>query len=140
VFKGRLTFRYADREEVFEAGDAFYAPPGHVPVQNEPGTEYLRFSPSEELRRTSETIMENIQALQGSLTLTRRRGPRRTPRAEPVLHREEARGAPAGGLDLRVDVLGVGADGLGRDGQALGDLLVGQARARAAAGPRSRAG
>jgi hypothetical protein len=66
VFKGRLTFRYADREEVFEAGDAFYAPPGHVPVQNEPGTEYLQFSPSEELRRTSETIMENMQALQGA--------------------------------------------------------------------------
>src|SRR6186997_2129278 len=38
VLKGRMTFRYADREEVFEAGDAFYAPPGHVPVQNEPGT------------------------------------------------------------------------------------------------------
>jgi hypothetical protein len=66
VFKGRLTFRYADREEVFEAGDAFYAPPGHVPVKNEPGTEYLQFSPSEELWRTSETIMQNMQALQGA--------------------------------------------------------------------------
>ena len=26
--KGRMTARYADREEVFEAGDAFYMPPG----------------------------------------------------------------------------------------------------------------
>jgi len=42
-----MTARYADHDEVFEAGDAFYAPPSHVPVQNEPGTEFLWFSPSE---------------------------------------------------------------------------------------------
>ncbi|HEY8115031.1 MAG TPA: hypothetical protein VIH70_01310, partial [Actinomycetota bacterium] len=30
VFKGKMTARYADRDEVFEAGDAFYTPPGHV--------------------------------------------------------------------------------------------------------------
>jgi hypothetical protein len=64
VFKGRMTFAYADREEVFEAGDAFYAPPGHVPVRNEPGTEYLQFSPAEELRRSTEVIQQNLQALQ----------------------------------------------------------------------------
>src|SRR2546421_2080920 len=28
VTKGRVTFRFADHDEVFEAGDAFYAPPG----------------------------------------------------------------------------------------------------------------
>src|ERR687884_1890525 len=32
VLSGRVTFRYADREESYEAGDAYYAPPGHVPV------------------------------------------------------------------------------------------------------------
>jgi hypothetical protein len=64
VMKGRLTFRFADREEVFEAGDAFYAPPGHIPVHTEPGSEYLQFSPAEELRRTSEVIMHNMQAMQ----------------------------------------------------------------------------
>jgi hypothetical protein len=63
VMKGRLTFRFGDREEVFEAGDAFYAPPGHVPVQNEPGTEYLQFSPTDEVRKTSEVIMQNMQAM-----------------------------------------------------------------------------
>src|SRR4051812_25058182 len=31
VLKGRLTYRFADREEVCEAGDAFYLPPGHIP-------------------------------------------------------------------------------------------------------------
>ena len=32
VLQGRVTFRYADRDEVYEAGDAYYAPPGHIPV------------------------------------------------------------------------------------------------------------
>ena len=30
VFKGKMTARYADRDEVFEAGDACYIPPGHA--------------------------------------------------------------------------------------------------------------
>jgi hypothetical protein len=64
VLNGKLTFRFGDREEIFEAGDAFYAPPGHVPVQNDPGTEYLQFSPAEELRKTGEVIMQNLQAMQ----------------------------------------------------------------------------
>jgi quercetin dioxygenase-like cupin family protein len=28
VFKGKMTARYADRDEVYEAGDAFYTPVG----------------------------------------------------------------------------------------------------------------
>jgi glyoxylate utilization-related uncharacterized protein len=64
VIKGEMTFRFGDREEVFEAGDAFYAPPGHVPVHNEPGTQYLQFSPADELEKTSEVIMRNMQAMQ----------------------------------------------------------------------------
>ena len=64
VLKGRVTFRFADRDEVFEAGDAFYAPPGHVPVQNAPGTEYLQLSPADELRTTSAAIFKNMQAMQ----------------------------------------------------------------------------
>jgi hypothetical protein len=64
VIKGKMTFRFGDREEVFEAGDAFYAPPGHVPVHTEPGSEYVQFSPADELRKTSEVIMRNLQAMQ----------------------------------------------------------------------------
>jgi hypothetical protein len=64
VLKGRMTARYADRDEVFEAGDAFYAPPGHIPVQNEPGTEFVSFSPSEELRTADAVMMKNMQAMQ----------------------------------------------------------------------------
>jgi hypothetical protein len=64
VIKGKLTFRFADHEESFEAGDAFYLPPGHIGVQNEPGTEYLQFSPSDELRKVSEVLMKNMQEMQ----------------------------------------------------------------------------
>ena len=64
VMKGKMTFRFGDREEVFEAGDAFYAPPGHVPVHTEPGSEYLQFSPADELRKTSEVITKNLEAMQ----------------------------------------------------------------------------
>jgi hypothetical protein len=48
VMKGRLTIRYADHEEVIEAGDAFYMPPGHAPEAEE-GTEFVQFSPAKEL-------------------------------------------------------------------------------------------
>ena len=62
VLKGKVTFRFADREEVFEAGDAFYLPPGHIQIV-EAGTEYVQFSPSEELRVVSETLTRNMQAM-----------------------------------------------------------------------------
>ena len=65
VLSGRLAFRVGDHEEVFEAGDAFYLPPGHIPTGNEPGSEYVQFSPAEELRQVSETIMKNMEAMQG---------------------------------------------------------------------------
>jgi hypothetical protein len=64
VVKGRMTMRFGDREEIFESGDAFYAPPGHVPVSHEPGTEIVQFSPSEELQETMAAIAKNMQALQ----------------------------------------------------------------------------
>jgi hypothetical protein len=61
VVAGRIAFRYADREEVYEAGDAYYAPPGHVPVV-EAGTELVEFSPTEELGRTMEVVARNLEA------------------------------------------------------------------------------
>jgi hypothetical protein len=68
VIKGQMTARYADREEVFEAGDAFYTPPGHIPVANEPGTQFVSFSPSEELRTAEAVMWKNMQAMQGGST------------------------------------------------------------------------
>jgi hypothetical protein len=64
VLNGKVTFRYADREEHFEAGDAFYTPPGHVPVKHEPGTEVVMFSPADELRKTEAVLMKNMQVMQ----------------------------------------------------------------------------
>ena len=61
VIGGTLTFRYADRDEVYEAGDAYYAPPGHVPVVAA-GTEVVEFSPTEEYRRTMEIVAKNFAA------------------------------------------------------------------------------
>ena len=64
VLNGKLTFKYADREEVYEAGDAYYGPPGHIPVVTA-GTEIVEFSPTEEYRRTLEVLAGNLAAAQG---------------------------------------------------------------------------
>ena len=65
VVEGRVTFRYADREEVYESGDAYYAPPGHIPVVTA-GTDVLEFSPADEYGRTMEVLTRNLAAMQGS--------------------------------------------------------------------------
>src|SRR5262249_2884603 len=65
VVKGSMTMRSGGREEMLEAGDAYYLAPGHVGISNEPGTEVVQFSPADELRKTSEVIMKNVQASQG---------------------------------------------------------------------------
>ena len=64
VISGRMTMRFGDHEEAFAAGDAYYAPPGHVPVKHAPGTEIVQFSPTEELRRTEEAMRRNMRAMQ----------------------------------------------------------------------------
>jgi hypothetical protein len=44
--------------------DALYLPPGHVGVGNEPDTEYIQFSPTDEPRKVSAVIMQNMQGAQ----------------------------------------------------------------------------
>ena len=66
VIKGRVTFRYADRDEVFEEGDGFYTPPGHIPVKHAPGTELVLFSPAEELQVTEEAMRRNMKEFQSA--------------------------------------------------------------------------
>lgn len=65
VLKGRLTYRFADHEEVFEAGDAFYLPPGHIPLADA-GSELVQFSPAEELKAVETVMMRNMQAIQSA--------------------------------------------------------------------------
>jgi hypothetical protein len=63
VQRGRVTFRYADRDEVYEGGDAYYAPPGHIPVI-EAGTEIVEFSPTGDYERTMAVVASNLAAAQ----------------------------------------------------------------------------
>jgi hypothetical protein len=57
VIEGRVRFVFADVEEVYEAGDAFYTPPGHRPYVDA-GTELLQFSPTKELAVLEQAIMQ----------------------------------------------------------------------------------
>jgi hypothetical protein len=65
VIAGRMRFVFADREEVYEAGDAFYTPSGHRPYVDA-GTELLQFSPTEELAVLERAIAEWMSAQQGA--------------------------------------------------------------------------
>ncbi|MFD9893591.1 cupin domain-containing protein [Amycolatopsis sp. NPDC059027] len=62
VIKGRMTVRLADRDEVYETGDAFYTPAGHAPLKHQAGTEVIMFSPEEELRKTGRAVAKNAEA------------------------------------------------------------------------------
>ncbi|MFG2982144.1 hypothetical protein ACGFYQ_12945 [Streptomyces sp. NPDC048258] len=46
LVKGRLKMRTPDGDEIYEAGQVFYWPPGHTPVALE-DCEYIDFSPTE---------------------------------------------------------------------------------------------
>jgi hypothetical protein len=63
VERGSVTFRYADHEETYSAGDAYYAPPGHIPVI-EAGTDIVEFSPTEAYGQTMAAVARNLAALQ----------------------------------------------------------------------------
>jgi hypothetical protein len=64
VIKGQMTIRYADREEVIKAGDAYYMAPGHIPFLTA-GTEVIEFSDRELYGQTMEVIGKNLEALSG---------------------------------------------------------------------------
>jgi hypothetical protein len=59
VLKGSVTFRTADGEMSVTAGEAYYAPPGHLPVLHA-GTEVIEFSPTEKLNETFAVIERNL--------------------------------------------------------------------------------
>ena len=62
MLAGTLVFRYVDREETHAALDAYYAPPGHVPLSSS-NTQTIEFSSAAELRATMEVVGRNIQQL-----------------------------------------------------------------------------
>ena len=61
VLSGKLVFRFADHDETYETGDAYYAPPGHVPLCSG-DTLVVEFSPAAELAKTEEAIGKNMAA------------------------------------------------------------------------------
>ncbi len=64
VITGKVTFTYADgSEETYEAGDAYYAPPGHTPTLFA-GSEVVEFSPTAELTKTMEVVERNLAAME----------------------------------------------------------------------------
>jgi hypothetical protein len=65
VISGKLGFRSAGGEELFEAGDAYYVGPGHTPVLYA-GTQVVEFSPTEELGHTMEVVTRNMQEMEAA--------------------------------------------------------------------------
>ena len=63
VIKGRIRVRYADRDEVFSAGDVYYMEPGHTAVVEE-DYESIEFSPKDEMAKTLEVIAQNMAAME----------------------------------------------------------------------------
>ena len=59
MLSGRVTFRFADHEETYAAGDAYYVPPGHTPIHHA-GAELVEFSPTDVLQQTIPVVMENL--------------------------------------------------------------------------------
>jgi hypothetical protein len=59
VTAGQLTFRWAGHDETYVAGDAYYAPPGHLPLVTA-GTSVVEFSPTAELEATMAVVAKNL--------------------------------------------------------------------------------
>ena len=60
VLKGTVSFVFADHNETFEAGDAYYVAPGHLPLHHA-GAEIVEFSPTHILEQTMKVVMSNLQ-------------------------------------------------------------------------------
>ncbi|MFL6061861.1 MAG: cupin domain-containing protein [Marmoricola sp.] len=60
VTSGQLTFRYADHEETYVEGDAYFAPAGHLPVVTA-GTSTVEFSLTPELEATMAVVGANLE-------------------------------------------------------------------------------
>lgn len=60
VVEGTVTFRIGETTETYSAGDAYYVPPGHVPIQHE-GARLVEFSPTEELGHAIGVVMANVE-------------------------------------------------------------------------------
>ncbi len=61
VTTGKMVFRYADHDETYQEGDAYYGAPGHLPLLFA-GTEVVEFSPTDALNQTMAVVGRNLEA------------------------------------------------------------------------------
>lgn len=61
VLRGRVRVISDDGEELIQAGDLFYLPPGHVPIVEE-DVEFLEFSPPADHQAVLDVIARNATA------------------------------------------------------------------------------
>ena len=61
VVRGSFSASYADSEETFHAGDAYYLRPGHL-AKLGAGTEVVEFSPTKQLQETMAVVGANMAA------------------------------------------------------------------------------
>jgi quercetin dioxygenase-like cupin family protein len=61
VLAGRVTFAFDGSEETYEAGEAYYVPPGHSAIHHA-GGEIVEFSPTEVLHETISVVLGNLKA------------------------------------------------------------------------------
>jgi mannose-6-phosphate isomerase-like protein (cupin superfamily) len=64
VLKGSMWWDLGNGREVYEAGDAYYVPPGHTSGASE-GSEFIVFSPSDVMADVEAHMMRRAQELQG---------------------------------------------------------------------------
>ena len=61
VLAGTITMRFADHDETYRAGDAYYIAPGHLPLVYA-GASVVEFSPTAKLNETMAVLGENMAA------------------------------------------------------------------------------
>ena len=69
VISGKIVFRFADHDETYVAGDAYYGAPGHLPLLFA-DTELIEFSPTAALNETMEVIDANLTALKSGMSVS----------------------------------------------------------------------
>lgn len=62
MLSGRMTVRYANHEEIVEAGSVYYMAPDHN-IKVDPGTVLIEFSPLDEWEKLLEVAEKNIAEL-----------------------------------------------------------------------------
>ena len=71
VLEGTVSFRIGGRTDTYSAGDAYFVPPGHTPIQHA-GARIVEFSPTEQLDQTIGVVMANVECGRAPLQSSRR--------------------------------------------------------------------